>query len=85
MWWSRGSDTRQCCDTVGPCAIGSFREHGFTRVEMGIEAAMREAGVLHDVGNTRTAIAASADGPGGSLDDAIVGGFLTIGVGVLHI
>src|SRR5688500_11947074 len=76
LWWSSGGDTRQGCDAVGPGTIGCFGEHRFTGVEVSIEAAMREAGVLHDAGNARTPIAAPANSAGGSLDDAIVSGFL---------
>ena len=43
---------------------------------MGIEAAMRQAGVFHDVGDAGAAVAATPDGARGGVDDAIVSGFL---------
>ena len=48
---------------------------------MGVEAAVRQAGVLHDVGDAGAAVAAAPDGARGGLDDALVGGFLAAGVG----
>src|SRR5947209_8463495 len=40
---------------------------------------MRQAGVLHDVGNASTAVSAASDGSRGGPDDALVGDFLAPG------
>ena len=48
---------------------------------MGVEAAVGEAGLLHDLGHAGAAVAAAPDGAGGGLHDALVGGFLAAGGG----
>lgn len=39
---------------------------------MGVKSAMRQTSFFHDVGNTRTVITATPDGPCGSINDALV-------------
>src|SRR5213594_1048087 len=43
---------------------------------MGVEAAVRQADLLHDVGDARAVVPASPNGPRGGPDDAFVGDFL---------
>src|SRR4051812_21167373 len=51
---------------------------------MGVEATVRQAGVLHDVGDAGAAVATTPDGARGGLDDAFVRGFLASEVGLSH-
>jgi hypothetical protein len=44
---------------------------------MGVEASMREAGPVHDLGDARASVAGTPNGAGGRRHDAVVGGFLT--------
>ena len=43
---------------------------------MGVEAAVRQADLLHDVGDARAVVPASPNGPRGGPDDAFVGDLL---------
>ena len=59
-------------------AAGAFerlRQHSFARLEVGIEAAVGQAGLPHDVGDADPGKAVSADVSGGGLDDPVVGHF----------
>src|SRR4051812_16658884 len=47
---------------------------------MGVEAAMGQARILHDVGDAGAAVSAAADGARGGVHDALVGRFLAAGV-----
>ena len=46
---------------------------------MGIEATVRQASLLHDVGDAGAVVAAAPDGARGGLDDALVRDFLGFG------
>ena len=48
---------------------------------MGLEAAVRKAGILHDFGDAGAAVAAAPDGARGGADDAFVRGVLASGGG----
>src|SRR2546427_87372 len=56
--------------------VGGLGEHRLARREMGVEAAVRQPGVLHDVGDAGAVVAAAPDGTRGGIDDAIVRSFL---------
>src|SRR5256885_9229985 len=43
---------------------------------MGVEAAVRQADLFHNVGDARAVVPASPNGPRGGRDDAFVGDFL---------
>ena len=69
----------------GAGAVGRLGEHRLARGEVGVEAAVRQAGVLHDVGDAGAVVAAAPDGARGGLDDALVRGFLAAGGGSSHV
>ncbi len=76
-----GGDARHRGHAFGAGAVGRLGEHRLARGEVGVEAAVRQAGVLHDVGDAGAAVAAAPDGARGGLDDAFVRGFLASGSG----
>ena len=51
---------------------------------MGVEAAVRKAGILHDIGDTGAAVAAAPDSARGGVDDPFVRGVLASGGGLSH-
>ena len=58
---------------VASRAFERLDQQGIARIEMGIEAAVRESGFLHDIGHAHTGVAALADRASGHGDDALVG------------
>ena len=58
-------------------AVSSFGKQYLARREVGVEAAMRQAGLLHDVRHSRAVVPAAPNGSRGNLDDALVCDFLT--------
>src|SRR5208282_3727395 len=64
--------------------IGGLGEHRLARREVGVEAAVCQAGVLHDVGDARAVVATAPDGTRGGLDDALVRSFLGPGGSSFH-
>ena len=67
-----------------PGAVRRLSEHGLARSEVGVEAAVCQAGVLHDVGDARAVVATAPDGTRGGLDDAVMRGFLGPTGGSFH-
>src|SRR5439155_13648729 len=85
LWRRRGGgDALHHCHAFTAGAVGSLGEHRLARREVGIEAAVCQAGVLHDVGDARAVVAAAPDGTRGGLDDAVMRRFLGPGGGSLH-
>ena len=65
--------------TAGP--FQRFGQQGVARREVRIEAAVGQAGFLHDVGHADAMEAGAADGAGGGLHDAVVAQLLAAGAG----
>ena len=76
---SGGRDARRRGDGLGTGAVRRLGEHRLARSEVGVEAAVREAGLLHDVGDAGAVVATAPDGARGGLDDAFVRDFLAAG------
>ena len=57
---------------VAAGALDRLDEQRVARGEVGVEAAVRQPGLAHDVGHTHALVAGAADGASGCLDDAIV-------------
>jgi len=58
------------------CSVCRFSQHGFTGLKVSIKGTMRQSRFFHDVGHARSVIATAANGFGGSIHYALVGGFL---------
>src|SRR5256886_15061203 len=76
--------SRRCGDGLGTGAVRRFGEHRLARSEVGVEAAVREASLLHDVGDAGAVVATAPDGARGGLDDTFVRDFLGSEGGSLH-
>ena len=72
------------CDALGAGAVRRLGKHRLARREVGVEAAVRQAGLLHDVGDAGAVVATAPDGARGGLDDAFVRDFLGFGGGSFH-
>src|SRR5205814_6039125 len=81
---SGGRDARRCGDGLGTGAVRRLGEHRLARSEVGVEAAVREASLLHDVGDAGAIVATAPDGACGGLDDTFVRDFLGSGGASLH-
>ena len=79
----RRGDALERGHAFGAGPVGRLGQHRLAGLEVGVEAAMGQAGVLHDVGHAGAAVAAAPDGARGGVHDALVGGFLAAGVGRL--
>ncbi len=84
LWRSAGRDPCRCGDGLGAGAVRRLGEHRLARSEVGVEAAVREASLLHDVGDAGAVVATSPDGACGGLDDTFVRDFLGFGGGSFH-
>jgi hypothetical protein len=62
---------------LSPGARDRLGDQGIARLEVRIEAAVREPGLLHHIGDTDTGITVAPQRARGDLDDAVVGGFAT--------
>lgn len=74
--WHCGGDARSYSHAFGAGTIDCLGEHRLSRSEVGIEPAVRQARLLHDVGDGRAIVAAAPNGARGGVDDALVRGCL---------
>src|SRR5439155_1647596 len=79
-----GGDALHRCHAFTAGTVGGLGEHRLARREVRVEAAVCQAGVLHDVGDARAVVATAPDGTRGGLDDAVMRSFLGPGGGSLH-
>jgi hypothetical protein len=64
---------------------GNFAgEHRFARREVGVEAAVREASLLHDVGDAGAVVSTAPDSARSGLDDPFMRDFLGLVGGSLN-
>ena len=81
---SGGRDARRHGYGLGAGAVRRLGKHRLARIEVSIEAAVREASLLHDVGDAGAVVATAPDGACGGLDDAFVRKLFRSGGGSLH-
>ena len=81
---SSGRDARRRGDSLGTGAVRRLGEHRLARIEVGVEAAVREAGLLHDVRDAGAIVATAPDGACGGLDDTFVRNFFGFWGGSPH-
>ena len=67
-----------------PGALKRFDKQRIARIEVGVEAAVRETGFLHHVGHTDTPVALPANRTRGGTDDALVRIFFAAVGGTAH-
>jgi len=75
-WCRAGGDALHHRHAFTAGTVGGLGEHRLARREMGVEAAVRQTGVFHDVGDAGAVEAAAPDGARGGVNDAIVRRFL---------
>ena len=65
--------------TVLARTLEGFGQQGIARAEVGVEAAVGQPGLFHDVGDAHAVESASADRPRGGRDDALMAEFFAAG------
>src|SRR5467141_568195 len=73
----------QVLDRLGARAVRGLREQRVARIEVGVEAAVREPGLLHHLSDSEPLVTVLADRARSSANDALVALFLSRG-GLFH-
>jgi hypothetical protein len=79
LWRRLGGHLGQDGHAVGAGPVGRLGQHRLTRIEVCIEAAVGQAGLLHDLGDAGATVTAPPDGTRGGFHNALVGDFLAAG------
>ncbi|AKM04608.1 hypothetical protein ABD05_30440 [Burkholderia pyrrocinia] len=84
FWGGASRDASRRGEGFRTRAVRRLSQHRLARSEVRIEPAVCQAHFFHDVGDTRTAVAAASDRARGGFDDALVGQFFASGCGSWH-
>ena len=76
---AHGGALSDTISTVAACTREGFSQQGIAGAEVGVEAAMRQPGFFHDVGDAHAVESTPADRPRSGRDDAFVAEFLAAG------
>ena len=71
QWLGAGSSARQVLDRLDTRLLGGLRKQRVARLEVRVEAPVREARLPHHVGDADALVAVFADGAGGGTQDAL--------------